>query len=348
MNELFKKVQQFVKDDILNFNNFKEQPDFEMTEDNICARLFARKWSGHAQTETAKEITRERVHAILEKDLPMVFIFCFGGYKHFWTEAYPEPDWAEIFTMKYLIEYIYPILKKWDKEVVIEYESEEVFVDMINNMPRKAIDTYRDAFYKLLNWAQNKIDFNLKFRCVLARDLYNMDELLKITKNYEPAVAERLRALDPVENKIRLKRAATNFMWNGEKDYSNLTDKEKDEVVFQSRVTNEAFLDADYDLRGKSYFEKENHIPIVGTFGLGFGGDTMIHVMSTSASLVDFWAGIGVLEVRENKIIKKIISQNQFEKNKHKLIKVPLNIPELKDLGKNFSYIYACEGMLDN
>ena len=47
MSDLVKRVQEYVKNDILNFNNFVEQPDFKMTEDDICARLFARKWIIH-------------------------------------------------------------------------------------------------------------------------------------------------------------------------------------------------------------------------------------------------------------------------------------------------------------
>ena len=61
--------------------------------------------------------------------------------------------------------------------------------------------------------------------------------------------------------------------------------------------------------------------------------------------MVDFWAGMGILEVREDKIIQKTISQKQYEKIKDKLIKIKLN-NNLTNISKNYSWIYVYEGIL--
>ena len=61
--------------------------------------------------------------------------------------------------------------------------------------------------------------------------------------------------------------------------------------------------------------------------------------------MVDFWAGIGILEVREDKIIPKTISQKQFDQIKDKLVKVGLN-NELSKISNNYSWIYVYEGKL--
>ena len=100
----------------------------------------------------------------------------------------------------------------------------------------------------------------------------------------------------------------------------------------------------DYELRGSTYFEKENLIPLVGTFGLGAGGESWLHLSSNSSSFVDFWSGVGILEVREDKIVEKIISRSQFESIKTKLVKVKVDCPELSKIHKNFEWIYAFEG----
>lgn len=61
--------------------------------------------------------------------------------------------------------------------------------------------------------------------------------------------------------------------------------------------------------------------------------------------MVDFWAGMGILEVREDKIIEKTISQKQFEQIKDKLVKVNLN-NNLTNISSNYSWIYVYEGKL--
>lgn len=61
--------------------------------------------------------------------------------------------------------------------------------------------------------------------------------------------------------------------------------------------------------------------------------------------MVDFWVGMGILEIREYKIIERTISQRQFENIKDKLIKVKLHIEPSK-LSSNYSWIYVYESNL--
>ena len=61
--------------------------------------------------------------------------------------------------------------------------------------------------------------------------------------------------------------------------------------------------------------------------------------------MVDFWAGMGILEVREDKIIQKTISQKQFQQIKDSLVKVELN-SDLSNISDNYSWIYVYEGKL--
>ena len=162
---------------------------------------------------------------------------------------------------------------------------------------------------------------------------------------YLPEVQERFNALPDEEKEIRLRRAETNIMWNGKEDLTNISDEERKKFIYDSRTLNEAFLDIDYELRGKEYFEKDNLIPLLGSFGLGAGGELWLHLASNSSSMVDFWAGMGILEVREDKIIQKTISQKQFEQIKDSLVKVNVN-NDLTNISNNYSWIYVYEGKL--
>ena len=346
MNSLEKKVNDYINNELLNFNNI-ETNDLvgKDLKDSILNRLFSRKWSRKAQFEDAKKYTEEKVDTILNNHLEFLFCFCFGGYKHFWSPTYPEPDWAEIFTIKYLIEYVLPIAETQDKRTKIEFESEEVALTYMNNTPQEGMDKYNRAFKELINYINNKVKYPIDLSVVLARDFYDRDELLKKMYEYLPQVQDRFNALSKEEKEIRLKRAETNIMWNGKEDLTNIPDEERQKFIYDSRTLNEAFLDIDYELRGKEYFEKDNLIPLLGSFGLGAGGELWLHLASNSSSMVDFWAGMGILEIREDKIIQKTISQKQFEQIKNDLVKVNLN-NNLTNISDNYSWIYVYEGKL--
>lgn len=346
MNNLETIVNEYINNKLLNFNNIETNSlEGKDLKDSILNRLFSRKWSRKAQFDEAKKYTEEKVENILNNHLEFLFCFCFGGYKHFWSPTYPEPDWAEIFTIKYLMEYILPIAETQDKRTKIEFESEEVALTYMNNTPQEGMDKYNRVFKDLISYINDKVKYPIDLSVVLARDFYDKDELLRKMNEYLPIVQERFNSLSEEEKEIRLKRAETNIMWNGKEDLTNISEDERKEFIYNSRTLNEAFLDIDYELRGKEYFEKDNLIPLLGSFGLGAGGESWLHLASNSSSMVDFWAGMGILEVREDKIIEKTISKKQYEQIKDKLIKVNLN-NDLINISSNYSWIYVYEGKL--
>ena len=346
MEQLEDRINNYINEQILNFNNIETNELVgKSLKEQILNRLFSRKWSRKAQYEEAKKYTEEKVDNILNKNLDFLFCFCFGGYKHFWSPTYPEPDWAEIFTIKYLMEYVLPIAETQNNNVKIEFESEEVALTYMNNTPQEGMDKYNDAFKKLINYVNEKTKYPIDLSVVLARDFYDKEELLNKMYDYLPEVQERFNNLDDYEKEIRLKRAETNIMWDGKENLTNISGEEKKQFIYNSRTLNEAFLDIDYELRGKEYFEKENLIPLLGSFGLGAGGELWLHLASNKSSLVDFWAGIGILEVRDDKIIEKTISKKQFDLIKDDLKRIKLDNDLIK-ISNNYSWIYVYEGKL--
>ncbi len=346
MESLEKRVSEYLNKELLDFNNFKDEAligkDYR---EKVLNRLFLKRFGKRAQYEAAKEYTAKKVDNILSANLPFIFCFCFGGYKHFWSPTYPEPDWAEIFAIRYLMEYILPIAKTYGGGSILEFESEEVALSYMNNVPQESLDAYNTKFRELVSYVNSKTNEPVDLNLVLAKDFYDKDELLSKMDDYVGEVKKRFDELDDEEKAIRLKRAETNILWDGVKDLTGLSDEDRKKIIYDSRILNEAFLDIDYELRGNEYFEKENLIPLVGTFGYGAGGETWLHVASSKASVVDFWAGMGILEVRENKIIERVISQKQFENIKDKLIKVKVDT-ELSKISGNYSWVYVYEGEL--
>ncbi len=54
---------------------------------------------------------------------------------------------------------------------------------------------------------------------------------------------------------------------------------------------------------------------------------------------------MGILELRDNKIVERTISKRQYEEIKDNLIKVPLDT-NLNQISSNYSWIYVYKGEL--
>lgn len=125
-----------------------------------------------------------------------------------------------------------------------------------------------------------------------------------------------------------------------------MSDDEKQELYRKSRILNEAFLDADYEVRGSDFFDKPTNIPLLFSFGLGPGGEAWLHIGSCKSSMTDFWAGMGILEVRaDGRIIERIVSRSQFEGIKNAVRKIQIQTP-ISNICDSLRWIYVYEGTL--
>ena len=254
--------------------------------------------------------------------------------------------------MKFMLEYLVPICANYkSNKSSIEYESEEIILSELNNVPQSGLDEYTKTFRQALEYFNNKQKY-IEMKLSLAREQYknynfNKQKLLERIKEVIPEYTKRFNNYSSQDQEKRIQKARTNFKLDGVVDYSNLSEVEKEELYKKSRIYNEAFLDADYEVRGNDFFEKENNIPLLFSFGLGPGGEAWLHIGSSKSSMTDFWAGTGILEIRENgQIIERILSRNQFENIKNKLIKINVKSP-VSFICNSLSYIYVYKGSLN-
>lgn len=344
VTDLEKKVNDYLTNELLSTQNLPIGRYENNLIGNITDRLFSKKYRKYKIDPSVRENITKQLESIISNKQKIIFTPAFGGYKHYWTESYPNTDWAEIFNLKYILEYLAPIFNSYEQGVEIEYEAEEVVIEKINNMPQKDLDEYTNSWYELIKLFNSKVKENIQIKYTLAKDSYSQEDLFKAMEERYDKFAE---LFDNYEDKeYRLSKASTNIMWNGKEDLTNLTKEEKTEYIKKSRILDEAFLDADFALR-EDFFFQENRILLCFSFGLWPEGAEAIHIGSCGSSMVDFWAGIGILELREDKIVPRIISKTQFEKISKELIKVPVNINEVKEINSNYEYIYVYNGNLD-
>lgn len=353
MEKLSQEINDYLNNDLIStrgLSNDLYEPS-ELVE-KALERIFLRRYRKYATTQDVKNFVKNRLNCIVNKSLPMVFVPSFGGYKHWWSPTYPKVDWAEVFNIKFLLEFLAPIFNSYRSNIVaIEYESEEVILSELNNIPQSGLDDYTQSFRDLLKVFQRIMGDKVELSLVLAREQYakagfSKEQLLTRIDEMMPEYYERFDSYEDEDKKRRIEKVKTNFKLDGVKDYTGTSESEKETLYRWSRVFNEAFLDADYEIRGATFFDDESTIPLLFSFGLGPGGEAWPHIGSSSSSMVDFWAGMGILEKRENgTIIPRIISRTQYNLIKDDLISVPVK-STLSGSNKNFDNILVYLGTL--
>lgn len=353
MSTIEAEINRFINDELLSLNGIsKDIISPEEQKEKFLDRIFLRRYRKYATTQDVRDFVKGRLSGIIDKKLPMTFVPSFGGYKHWWSPTYPATDWAEVFNIKFMLEFLAPIYNSYTDNVVsISYESEEVILSELNNIPQKGLDIYTKTFRDVLSVFQGIVGIRPQLSLVLAREQYEQvgyskEKLLARIAEMLPDYEKRFDSYEQEDKERRITKVKTNFRLDGVVDYTRCSEKEINELYKHSRILNEAFLDADYEVRGESFFDDKSTIPLLFTFGLGPGGEAWPHIGSSSSSMVDFWAGMGILEKRENgKIVPRIISRTQYDNIKDKLIKVPVK-SKLTGINTNYDYIYVYNGTL--
>ena len=313
--------------------------------------LIAARYSGKAQSLDAIGYTLNKLSNAMADEKPIIFTFCFGGYKSHTSPSHPEVDWAELFNLNYLVSYLYPLIRKYKYGVEIEYESEEVSIQF-NNVPQKKTDRYTVSFSKLIEYYKNKLNekygIDIPIRLVVARDLYKggVAELYRLIDTKKEEYRKIFESLPDSEQNKWIMRAKSNYMWeDGIIKYGEVSDDEKYEIYKEARITNEAFLDADYILR-EGWFENPYRIPLTGTWGTMPSAqpiDGWLHIKSTEYSKVDCWIGTGFLEakVKDDKVQYRqtILSKKQMESLADRIQYIENDDEILKRVSENFNKV---------
>ena len=311
---------------------------------NYLSRLLSAKFSGSKQSDSMILLTLDKLVYSFQNKKPIIFIFGFGGYKNYNSPSFPEVDYSELFHMKYMTEFLLPIITTYKYGVTLEYESEEISIQF-NNVPQETTDKYTISFQKLLKYFTTKFEeqngIKLDYKLVIARDMYNPQDLYQKMREYYPSMLEEFNQLTKEEKEIWLKRARTNFLINGTEDFSDLSELEFNHKLIEVRVNNECFLAADYDLRA-DFWERPNAISLFGTWGktpCASPIDSGLHLKSTRASNTDFWIGTGIFQLDEgNNIIQEfILSHTQYNDMKKEIRYLESSNEELKRISSNFN-----------
>ena len=264
-------------------------------------------------------LVQKKVTESISSHNPIKIILGFGGYKHFAIRSFPKPNWAEFFNLAFLREWLAPILAVHSQGIYVEYESEDIILEIANGYKKEDLDVYSKEFCSLLDLFNTTNPKGLTFGYVRARDQYDVNLLKQKINTLTPRKLEELENLPQQIKEERIKRSTRNII------------PQSSQTGIHSKALNLAFLDADFELR-QSYFDAVGTIPVVFTFGIDI--ENIAHwpvIGSTRSSFSDFWVSEGILEDRGDRIIECVLSSSQFGEKKNLLQSYVISTIPLKN-----------------
>lgn len=298
----------------------------------IIQKISRKKFRKQKLFDNALEDITKKVELSIKGDKPLHFTIPFGGYKHFWNPSHPEADWAELFTFKFLSEWVSPILAAYKPGVIIEFISEDLILPRMNNYPDEVLEHYAKSFRALLDEYKKYVPGNLDIKFFRVGERFNKEKIVEGVESILPESWKKWETYTQEEKEIELKRSRRSVFWNGKIDLTNLTDEDKERKMIESRLIELAY----YDTEAKpeflgNYFMEDNHIGVCFSFGTSPDNfDHWLTLGSTFASVVDFWIGRGILEEKsDGSFVKRIVSKEQYMKIKDSLRTEKISIPEL-------------------
>lgn len=313
---------------IKNLENLKNEkvnvPDSSKElASQICQFLMSKKFRKYAVTPEYKKHILTAIENSIAKHEPIKLTLVFGGYKLWCLEETPEVDWAELFSLIYYTKWLKPILAIYKPGVWFDFFSDDVILEIMDNVPKEDTEKYAISFKNLLKFIKTYIpdNLNLTFNRVgdqydsyedFKKDLTESIDRVKAESTNQPLTPEQVVA---VELNVKLKPGQdSDPEW-----------QEKVNLIHDgySRVS-----------KRRPYYRNPDKIliitrPVKDSLAVG----------TTKRSVVKFWIGAGVLGREGDGYVDYIFSPKQLGNGNLK--KEAINIAGLDS--KNFKEIRILE-----
>lgn len=296
---------------------FKSQEDLA---DFIFKSIMSKKFRKFSVLPEYREYIKEAILDSIKNNFPIEFVISFGAYKLWRFEETPEADWAELFTLMYYAKWLKPITEVYKPGVHFDFNSDEIIVERLNNIPIQDTEDYARSFKIVLNFLEKFLPENLKFTLTPIRSSYKPEEFEKDLKEEVMKLQEKLGGFpilsdaikQSVELNVKLKPNQNNDpFW-----------REKVELLHQ------AYYNVSH---WRPYMYGKNKIFV----WVNKKNGKRVCVGTTKTSVAKFWVGVGALKKTGDEFLEYVLSPSQLEKSKFEWEDISIN--ELS--GKNFKKI---------
>lgn len=306
-------------------NNLKDTEEISLGDEDIVDCVYKLLLSKKFRKYSIKppeylDHIRSAIRLSVSKNEPIKLTLVFGGYKLWRLEESPEVDWAELFSFIYYANWLKPICDIYKPGIWFDFYSDDVILEIMDNVPKEDTETYIKSFRELLKFIKPYLSKNLNYTLNRVGDQYNSYEDFKkdLQQSIEKAKEELggLPKLNPeqvslVELNVKLKPGqADDPKW-----------KEKVFLIHEgyARVS-----------KRRPYYRTDDKIFVI-TRPL----ENSIAVGTTKTSVVKFWIGAGILKRVDDSFVEYIYSPNRLQAAK--FTKEKISIKGLE--GENFRTI---------
>ena len=266
-------------------------------EKNIYTLLLSKKFRKYSVNPEYMDHIRSAIALNVSRNTPIKLTLVFGGYKLWRLQESPEPDWAEVFSLMYYANWLAPIAAIYKPGVIMDFYSDDVILESMDNIPKNDTERYIIGFRSLLAFMKKYIPKNLSFTLNRVGDQYRSykDFVIELEQSIVDAkkVLGGLPTLTPeqaglVELNVRVKPGQIDDpKW-----------KEKVFLIHEgySRVS-----------KRRPYYRTPDKIFVI-TRPL----KDSIAVGTTKTSVVKFWVGAGVLKTQGDSFMPYVFSPKQL------------------------------------
>lgn len=293
---------------------------FENLTDEIYRLLLSKKFRKYSVNPEYLIHIKKSIDQHVATHEPIKLTLVFGGYKLWRLTEAPEPDWAELFAFIYYAQWLRPICAIYEPGVLLDFFSDDVILDVMDNVPKEDTKTYGDGFKKLLAFIEPFIPKNLRLTYTRVGDQY---------ESYESFLNELDRNKEMIENELHGLPVLTSEQQRLVELNVKLKANQTDDPKWKERVflIHEAYSRLS---KRRPYYRTPEKI-----FVITKQMKDSLAVGTTKNSIVKFWIGAGALEKNGDAFIQHIYSPHQLEVQKFERENV-----KIKGLtGKNFGSI---------
>lgn len=265
----------------------------------ILSKVLSKKFRKNKADDIVMDLSKKAIRHAIENKKPVKFGVLFGGNKLWRFEEAPEVDWAELFCLIYLSRYMKTIASVYEYGAELEFYSQDVSVERLNNVSKEDTEKYHKSFQNLLNWFKQYVPDGVSISYKRQLDEYSsqneydkeIEEAKEayLRKNNEklPVLTEAQKLATELNVKLRPKQDK-DPRWREKVEWEH-------QAIFMTKTL-------------KPYLTDETIIPICPT---PFEG--CIATGSTKYSIAKFWAGVGVLQKTDDNYKDLVLTPKQLD-----------------------------------
>jgi hypothetical protein len=306
--------------------NLKTVPDALLdsklsTEEQIRAKLMSKKFRKLKATLACESGVERAIKNAVKNNEPLVISFLFGGNKLWRLDEAPEIDWAELFSLFYYVDWLKTVTAVHMPGVVLDYYSQDISVETMNNVPRSETDKYSEGFRKMIEWvspylpAGVTVTYRRHFEEFKNPDDYYQElelgkqEILKENNGQLPKLSDEMGAATELNVKLKPDQ-------DKDPEWREKVELEH-QAIFRTKTLSDKYL---------------NDQSIVFACPTNYEGAVEIITGSTKRSYAKFWAAAGALEATGDTFHELVLTPKQLQAAKFEWQDISIEGLE----GKNF------------